>query len=109
MAAAQEGQKAVGAERRAYWQLHIEGWKRSGQSKQAYCREQGLNRGSFQRWCGRLLTEKPRQPRLIPVRLPATPAAGYALELALANGRVLAHCDTSQLDESANSWVAMPW
>ncbi len=89
MAAVQEGQEAVGVERRAYWQSHVEGWKRSGQSKQAYCRERGLNRGSFQRWCGRLLREKPTPPQFIPVCLPKVPSAGYALELTLSNGRVL--------------------
>lgn len=62
MAKSEETRKSYRGQRRAYWQSHIEGWKRSGQSKLAYYREHGLNRGSFQRWCGRLLREKPTQP-----------------------------------------------
>lgn len=89
MVETEETQKSFRAQRRAHWQSHIEDWKRSGQSKQAYCREHGLNRGSFQRWCGRLLRGKPTQLQFIPVRLPSVLSAGYALELTLANGRVL--------------------
>lgn len=39
-----------GKDQRGYWQDHIERWRRSGQSKQSYCREQGLNPASFYRW-----------------------------------------------------------
>ena len=36
---------------KAFWQHHIRQWKKSGQSKAKYCREQTLNAGTFYNWC----------------------------------------------------------
>lgn len=55
--------------RRAYWKDHIEQWRRSGQSKQAYCRDQGLNPASFYRWCGKLNEIPGKTLRFIPVQV----------------------------------------
>lgn len=101
MAAAGEISKTGSAERRTYWGSHIEAWRRSGQSKQGYCRKHGLNRGSFQRWCGRLSKETPAQASFIPVRLPAVAGSSHAVELTLRNGRVLRLCG-----DADPSWIA---
>ena len=36
---------------KSFWQDHIKQWKKSGQSKAKYCREQKLNAGTFYNWC----------------------------------------------------------
>ncbi len=41
------------AERRAYWQGHLQRWRASGQSKQAHCREHGLKPANLYRWCAK--------------------------------------------------------
>ena len=73
----------------AYWKSHVEQWKRSGLSKQAYCREHGLKAASLYRWCTRLRDREKAKPSFIPVRLPSIAANGYALELELVDGRML--------------------
>jgi hypothetical protein len=74
--------------RRAYWQDHIKKWRRSGQSKRAYCRAQGLNLASFYRWCGKLDVGADKKPKFIPLQLPRT-SARYAVEIELGNGVVV--------------------
>ena len=88
MAEPQHKQKTSRAERRAYWQSHIAGWKASGQSKQAYCREHDLNPASFYRW-HRILRDESDYSPFIPLRLPLAVANRYAIELRLADGREL--------------------
>ncbi len=75
--------------RRAYWQLHVEQWQRSGQSKQAYCREHGLKAASLYRWCAKLRDGDLRRPGFIPLRLASIAPNDYALELMLRDARVL--------------------
>lgn len=36
---------------RAFWQSHYQQWQRSGLRKIDYCRDQGLNAGTFYNWC----------------------------------------------------------
>jgi hypothetical protein len=36
---------------KTFWQHHIRQWKKSGQSKAKYCRDQKLNAGTFYNWC----------------------------------------------------------
>ena len=74
--------------RRVYWQDHIEKWRRSGQSKQSYCREQGLNPASFYRWYGKLNSISGETPRFIAVELRQS-AARYPVEIELGNGVVV--------------------
>jgi hypothetical protein len=76
-------------ERRAYWQAHVQGWRDSGQSKQAYCRDHGLKAANLYRWCAKLGDGQRKGPRLVPVQLPMLAGNGYAMELALSGGRVL--------------------
>ena len=61
----------------------------SGLSKQAYCRDNGLKPDQFYRWCGKLSATRPSQLRFIPVHLPTIAQTPYAIELTLANGRIL--------------------
>ena len=76
-------------ERRAYWQAHVEGWKDSGQSKQAYCRDHGLKPANLYRWCAKLGEGQRQGPRFVPVQLPVLAGNGYAMELELSGGRLL--------------------
>jgi hypothetical protein len=89
MADTQQSKKSARAERRAYWQSHMAGWKQGGGSKQAYCREQGLNPASFYRWHRILLGGEADRAPFIALRLPVRAAKGYPIELRLANGRRL--------------------
>jgi len=37
---------------RAYWRTQLDDWKRSGLSKAAFCRQEGINITTFYYWCG---------------------------------------------------------
>ena len=85
----QKSKPAGRVAKRAFWQSHMEGWKGSGQSKQAYCREHGLNSASFYRWHGKLVDGESKGPRFVSVHLPVAPSNGYAVEITLGNGRLV--------------------
>ena len=76
------------AETRAYWQAHVQRWRDSGQSKQAYCREHGLRPANLYRWCAKLGEGQRPEPRFVPVQLPMV-GNGYPMEMVLGGGRVL--------------------
>jgi hypothetical protein len=44
-------------ERRQFWREHVHAWRRSGERRDDYCREQGLNVQTFNLWVGRLRDE----------------------------------------------------
>jgi transposase-like protein len=44
-------------ERREFWRQHIHAWRRSGQRREDYCHEHGLNPQTFNVWVGRLREE----------------------------------------------------
>ena len=78
-----------------FWQDHIEAWQASGFTQAAYCRQHGLNPGTFS---GRLREYRTspaavEAPRLIPIRLASEAAAPSApsapLILRLASGHCL--------------------
>jgi len=50
------------SERAAYWRVHVEGWRRSGQTQVAYCSEQGLSVKSLAYWLRRLRNERELEP-----------------------------------------------
>ena len=74
---------------KSFWIDHISRWRHSDLSKAEYCRQQGLNAGSFYNWCSvesagggdRELGTTPSKPmRLLPVKVvePATePGIGF--------------------------------
>ncbi len=61
------GQAAAQGE--AYWRVHVEAWRSSGQSRAEYCALHGLSRKTFDWWAWRL----DRQGR----PAPADPAAHF--------------------------------
>ena len=89
MADSQKSKRGTRAERRAYWQSHIAVWEPIGGSKRAYCREHGLNPGSFYRWYGKLRGVARSRSTFIPLRLPVRASSDYAIELTLGNGGCL--------------------
>ena len=75
----------------AFWNDHIEAWQASGLSQAAYCRQHGLNPGTF---AGRLREYRagpaPAAPALIPIRVEPAPAArAEPLILRLTSGHCL--------------------
>jgi hypothetical protein len=44
-------------ERREFWCQHVRAWRQSGQRREDYCREHGLNPQTFNVWIGRLREE----------------------------------------------------
>ena len=89
MAADANDGKATGAQRRAYWQTHVERWRRSGQSVPAYGRSHGLKPGNLYRWSAKLAKDSATRPAFIPVRLPAVSRTAYAVEVTLPHGRTV--------------------
>ena len=69
---------------KSFWQHHIRQWRKSGQSKAEYCRDQKLNAGTFYNWCSdEAKTRAPQsnkadaaaQVKLLPVTLRETGGA----------------------------------
>ncbi len=42
------------ADRRDFWQGHVDAWWESGRTQRAYCQEHGLCEAQFSHWKGRL-------------------------------------------------------
>ena len=57
-----------GAERRLYWQEHIERWRNSGMTQKDYCRQNGLKWSTFHYWKQRL-REKSSSLNIVQVSL----------------------------------------
>lgn len=79
-----------------YWRGQIEGWRRSGLSQVAYCKQHSLNIKSFRRWRTKLQSEAVVTPALtlVPVsvtaQVPEAPIqlhspGGWRIELPAAN------------------------
>ncbi len=71
---------------RDYWSRQVAAWRRSGQSKKAYCEEHGLSYWSLRYWTAQLspAPAKPAAPetqRLVELERVSGPEAGAAIEL----------------------------
>ena len=44
-------------DRHQFWRDHVQAWRRSGDRRDDYCREHGLNEQTFNLWVGRLRDE----------------------------------------------------
>jgi hypothetical protein len=68
---------------RQRWFDRIETWKQSGLTQKAFCEQQQLGLGSFQRWRGIFIrVEKPEVSSAVsflPVKVMAAPASSLAL------------------------------
>ena len=59
------------SEREAFWQSHVDAWRRSGQTQAAYCVEQGVSAKSLAYWLRRFRREgfeSPEPLTLVAVR-----------------------------------------
>ena len=52
----------------AEWREIISAWRASGQSRAAYCREQGLSVSTFRFWQRKLAEQRAEKPRLVQVK-----------------------------------------
>ena len=52
----------ISAEKRAYWEKHLSGWKHSGLTQKDYCKREHLAYGSFKSWRNQL-TEATRSAK----------------------------------------------
>lgn len=74
----------------AHWKHHIEAWQTSGLTQAAYCRQPGLNWGTFSaRLREYRATPAPAASGLIPIRLEPVVAPSDPLVLRLASGHRL--------------------
>jgi len=73
----------AGAERRAWWQRHIEGQRQSGLTGAAYCRQQGLKTWRLSYWRKALAMD-------------ASPAGGF-VELTAAKDALQVECGGCQI------------
>ena len=71
------------AAKRQRWFDHIEDWKQSGLTQKAFCEQQQLRLGSFQRWRGIFMQgEEPEASSAVsflPVNVTAAPTSNLAL------------------------------
>jgi hypothetical protein len=63
---------------------HVQAWRSSGLTRPVYCREQGLNYGTFMSWCK--LVEAPAPPVGKFVVLPSPAEVEDSVEIIFANG-----------------------
>jgi hypothetical protein len=65
------------------WFDRIEAWKQSGLTQKAFCEQQRLRLGSFQRWRGIFMREEAPEASsaasFLPVKVTAAPASSLAL------------------------------
>ena len=57
---------------RVFWSRHVAAAEGSGLSRAAYCRQHGLDYGTFRRWARRMATESPARSdaqALVPLRV----------------------------------------
>ncbi len=89
------GQAAAQGE--AYWRVHVEAWRASGQSRGEYCAAHGLSRKTFGWWAWRLDRQGRPAPtdtaaRFLPVEIAEVPdpdaggAVEARIEIALPDG-----------------------
>ena len=59
------------AQGEAYWRVHVEAWRASGQSRADYCTAHGLSRKTFGWWAWRLDRQAPAAPgaHFLPVEI----------------------------------------
>ena len=98
-----------------FWKRHLEGWRGSGLTQEAYCREQGVNFRTFARWRNRINRERKgsgvtatgfipvaiKPPRVVQQTLARQswqPPSCGRIELRFANGRTMVVIDA--VDES---------
>jgi len=70
------------------WFGYVEQWQKSGQSLREFCREQGLQPVSLQRWRQRLASSAATAEfvTVTPGLAPETKSSSWSLELVLPNG-----------------------
>lgn len=86
-------------DKRLIWQQHIEAWKSSGKTQQAYCDENNIKPTQLWYWNRRLnpktidakpaVTQKKRSFAFVPVHIDTCNANDQGLIIALPNGLVI--------------------
>jgi hypothetical protein len=73
-----KGEVDTKAEKEKFWQEHIDGWRSSGLSQQAYCRNNHLAMSTFGYWRRKLKVQmdKSDKPRFYPLALAGPPQTG---------------------------------
>ena len=78
---------------RDYWSRQVAGWRRSGQSKKAYCEKHGLSYWSLRYWVEKLSPPAgpaaPKEQRLVELEPVAAAAASAPIELVVGERYVL--------------------
>lgn len=74
-----KNEKAEDAEKRTYWQGHIEAWVRSGLSQAHFCKARSLALSTFQYWRKKIGHSNPARPRFYP--LAVMPSCGARNEV----------------------------
>lgn len=71
-----------------FWKPHIEGWRASGLSQAAYCRQHGLDMKRFAYWRRTLASTAAAAstPALLPIMVSDAPVADDRVEVRLPNG-----------------------
>ena len=91
-----KGEVDTKAEKEQFWQEHIAGWRSSGLSQQAYCRNNHLAMATFGYWRRKLKLQmdKSDKPRFYPLAIAGPPqtgrlsqGGGCTIRLALAGKR----------------------
>lgn len=72
----------------AFWKPHIEGWRDSGLSQAAYCRQHGLDLRRFGYWRRTLgpSGDAAPLPALVPITVTDAPSVDERVEVRLPNG-----------------------
>lgn len=90
---------------KSHWSQHLDAWRASGLSQNAYCQKHGLRPNQFTYWKRKLTTpsvdseNKPSAPdcAFIPLTVNGAPPAASGLSLRLPNGCELSGIETRHL------------
>lgn len=81
---------SISADKRAYWEKHLDAWKESGLTQKDYCKQKGLTYGSFKNWRSQLIEKSdfpaPRFVEATPVEPEKSLHNALVLQISLANG-----------------------
>ena len=76
----------LSAQKRAYYEEHIEAWRHSGLSQLKYCEQANIAYGSFKNWSGKLKQNEPEKTSFIEAKLSEAQDFGAILQISLPNG-----------------------
>jgi hypothetical protein len=76
----------LSAQKRAYYEEHIQAWRHSGLSQEKYCEQANIAYGSFKSWPSKLKQNETVKTEFVEAKVPEPQDVGAILQISLPNG-----------------------